>query len=76
MHNLGGLYEKQERLDEAEAMFLRALHGHEKVLRLDHPCTLRTVHNLGIVYKRMGRKEEVQQLYARFPKAFTTLCRS
>lgn len=76
VHNLGGLYVKQERLDEAEAMFLRALHGHEKVLRLDHPCTLRTVHNLGIVYKRMGRKEEVQQLYARFPKAFTTLCRS
>ena len=48
------------RLEEAEAMYQRALQGNEKALGRDHALTLDTVNNLGTLYVNQGRLEEAQ----------------
>ncbi|KAF2728891.1 hypothetical protein EJ04DRAFT_448464 [Polyplosphaeria fusca] len=50
LDNLGSLYTDQGRLDDAERMYKRALQGTEKALGRNHPSTLDTVNNLGILY--------------------------
>ncbi|OXV10858.1 hypothetical protein Egran_01381, partial [Elaphomyces granulatus] len=54
VNNLGALYTNQGKLDEAEKMYQRALHGYEKAWGPDHTSTLDTVNNLGILYKSQG----------------------
>ncbi|KAH8589827.1 hypothetical protein B0O99DRAFT_636302 [Bisporella sp. PMI_857] len=50
-HSLGNLYVDQSKLDVAEKMYQRALNGYEKALEPDHILTLRTVNNLGNLYR-------------------------
>ncbi|KAH8645433.1 hypothetical protein BX600DRAFT_490824 [Xylariales sp. PMI_506] len=71
-HNLGILYEgqgvlyrSQNKLQEAEEMYLRALRGYEKVWGPDHTSTLNTVNNLGDLYRHQGKLQEAEELYLR-----------
>jgi tetratricopeptide (TPR) repeat protein len=61
VNSLGILYSDQGRLEEAEAMFQRALEGYAKALGPDHTWTLTTVNNLGNLYKNQGPAEEVDE---------------
>jgi tetratricopeptide (TPR) repeat protein len=46
-------------------MFKRAFEGWEKTLGLDHTLTLRTITNLGVVYRKQGRLLEAEAMYKR-----------
>lgn len=50
VNNLGGLYQAQNKLVEAEAMFKWALAGRERVLGPEHTDTLITVSKLSLLY--------------------------
>ena len=62
VHNLGDLYAKQGRLEDAERMFDRALAGREKALGRVHTSTLETVHSLRNVYEIQSRVADVENL--------------
>jgi hypothetical protein len=61
MHGLGVLYSDQG-LEEAEAMYERALEGREKAYGRDHTSTLDTVNNLGVPYKTQDQLEEAEAM--------------
>ena len=63
LYSLGYLYSSQNKLDEAEKMYRRALQRFEKALGLDHTLTLSTVNNLGILYKSQGKLSEAKKMY-------------
>ncbi|PMD21094.1 TPR-like protein [Hyaloscypha hepaticicola] len=65
LHNLGNLYQNQDRLTEAEAVYKQALVGYEKVLGTEHISTLHTVRNLGQLYQVQGRLAEAEAMYKR-----------
>ena len=62
---LARLYFDQDKLAEAEAMYLRALAGKEKAWGPDHTSTLHSVNNLGILYKQQGKMAEAEAMYLR-----------
>ncbi|KXH54068.1 hypothetical protein CNYM01_13980 [Colletotrichum nymphaeae SA-01] len=64
-YNLGVLYSDQDRIDKAEAMYVRALQGEEKAWGPDHMSTLNTVKNLGIVYSDQGQLNKAEAMYER-----------
>ena len=64
-HDLAKLYSHQDKMAEAEAMFLRALAGEEKAWGLDHISTLETVNNLGVLYWKQGKMAEAEARYLR-----------
>ena len=64
-HNLGGLYSDQDRVQEAEAIYQRALEGKEKAWGPDHTSTLDTVHKLGLLYSKQGKLQEAEAMYQR-----------
>jgi hypothetical protein len=47
--------ERQGKYKEAEAMHRQALRGYEKVLGPEHPETLTSVNNVGLVLERQGK---------------------
>ena len=53
MNNLGLPYSNQGKLEEAEAMYRRALQGYEKARGPDHTSTLDNVNNLGLLYSNL-----------------------
>ncbi|KAL8784584.1 MAG: hypothetical protein Q9195_008985 [Heterodermia aff. obscurata] len=57
INSLGNLYSDQGRLAEAEEMYMRALRGYEKAWGSEHTSTLDTFHNLGILYKKLGKTD-------------------
>ncbi|KAH9239089.1 hypothetical protein K456DRAFT_1860934 [Colletotrichum gloeosporioides 23] len=59
---LGRLYLAQDRLDDAEAMFKRALHIREKTLSLDHIGIVAEHHLLRVVYFKRGQLEDAEGL--------------
>ncbi|KAF7533969.1 hypothetical protein G7Z17_g13438 [Cylindrodendrum hubeiense] len=63
--SLGLLYADQGRLQDAEAMYQRALDGYEKAWGPDHTSTLDTVNNLGALYKDQGRLQDAKAMYQR-----------
>ncbi|KAH7118698.1 hypothetical protein B0J13DRAFT_196969 [Dactylonectria estremocensis] len=63
--SLGILYADQGRLQDAEAMYQRALDGKEKAWGPDHTSTLDTVGNLGNLYKIQGRLQNAEAMYQR-----------
>ncbi|KAH7124707.1 hypothetical protein EDB81DRAFT_860917 [Dactylonectria macrodidyma] len=63
--SLGNLYADQGRLQDAEAMYQRALDSKEKAWGPDHTSTLNTVNNLGILYKDQGRLQDAEAMYQR-----------
>ncbi|KAI1317215.1 hypothetical protein F5Y16DRAFT_414646 [Xylariaceae sp. FL0255] len=64
-HKIGDLYADQGKLDEAEAMYARALRGKEKAWGPGHTSTLATVNNLGNLYADRGKLDEAEAMYAR-----------
>ncbi|KAI8634681.1 hypothetical protein F5Y19DRAFT_120940 [Xylariaceae sp. FL1651] len=64
-YNLGSFYRDQDRLAEAEAMYLRALRGYEKAWGPEHTSTLDTVNNLGVLYETQGKLAEAEAMYLR-----------
>ncbi|KAI1334196.1 P-loop containing nucleoside triphosphate hydrolase protein [Xylariaceae sp. FL0016] len=64
-HNLGLLYSNQDKLQEAEEMYMRALQGQEKAWGPDHTLTLDMVHNLGALYFDQGKLQEAEEMYMR-----------
>ncbi|KAI1317875.1 hypothetical protein F5Y16DRAFT_414554 [Xylariaceae sp. FL0255] len=64
-HNLGLLYADQGKLEEAEAMYARALRGYEKAWGPEHTSTLDTINNLGLLYANQGKLAEAEAMYAR-----------
>jgi Tfp pilus assembly protein PilF len=56
---------RQGKYEEAEAMHRRALKGREKVLGLEHPDTLASVNNLGVVLERQDKYEEAKTMHRR-----------
>jgi len=65
LHNLGDMFSKVGRLDEAKTMYQRALQGYEKALGPNHTSTLNTVNDLGLLYADLGRLEEAKKMYQR-----------
>ena len=64
-HAVGDLYSNQGKLEDAEAMYVRALAGREKALGPEHISTLDTVNNLGNLYADQGKLREAEHLYLR-----------
>ncbi|KAJ5917515.1 hypothetical protein N7466_011069 [Penicillium verhagenii] len=58
LSNCGWFLDLQGAYDEAEAMHRRALETRERVLGLEHPHTLTSVNNLGLVLDSQGKYEE------------------
>ena len=52
------MLERQGKYEEAEAMHRQALRGYEKVLGPEHPDTLTSVNNVGLVLERQGKYKE------------------
>lgn len=65
INNLATLYHRQDRLSEAEPLYLRALTGREHVFGRDHPETLNSVHNLAWLYSVQGRYSDSELLFQR-----------
>ncbi|SLM36175.1 kinesin light chain 1 [Lasallia pustulata] len=65
VQNLGILYADQDKMAEAEAMYLRALEGYEKAWGPEHTLTLDTVNNLGNFYENQGKMAEAEAMYRR-----------
>ncbi|KAK7973201.1 hypothetical protein PG988_007335 [Apiospora saccharicola] len=65
VNNLNILYSDQGRMDEAEAIYQRALQGYEKAWGPDYIFTLDTVNNLGLLYSEQGKMDEAETIYQR-----------
>ncbi|KAH7160579.1 hypothetical protein B0J13DRAFT_519978 [Dactylonectria estremocensis] len=63
--SLGNLYANQGRLQDAEAMYQRALDGKEEAWGPDHISTLDIVNNLGNLYADQGRLQDAEAMYQR-----------
>ena len=64
-HFMGDLYRNQEKLGDAEHMYVHALAGYETALRPEHTSTLDAVHNLGVLYHKQGKLREAEDMYVR-----------
>jgi tetratricopeptide (TPR) repeat protein len=62
---LGTLFRHQDKLNDAEQMYLRALPAKEKALGPNHKSTLATVNNLGTLYWKQGKLDEAKQMFQR-----------
>jgi tetratricopeptide (TPR) repeat protein len=58
---------------EAEAMYVRALRGKEKVWGAEHTSTLDTVNNLGLLYADQGKMAEAEAMYVRALRGYEKL---
>lgn len=63
--NLGTLYAKRGKHEEAEAMYWRALARYEKAFGLDNTSTLNVVCNLGLLYKDPGKQKMAEAMLER-----------
>ena len=63
--NLGSFYIDQDKTQEVEAMFQRALEGFEMALGPGHTWTLDTANNLGLRYAGRGNMQEAEAMYQR-----------
>ena len=57
-------------MEEAEAMYQRALKGYEKAWGLEHKSTLATVNNIAILYKDQGKLREAKEMHRRALKGY------
>jgi Tetratricopeptide repeat. len=57
--------DSQGKYEEAVAMHRRALEGYEEVLGREHPFTLTSVSNLGLVLDSQGKYEEAEAMHRR-----------
>jgi CHAT domain-containing protein len=61
-NNLGRVYHKMNRLDEAEAVISQTLQSRQDVLGKEHLDSIRSMIDLGAVYLDQGRLPEADQL--------------
>ena len=64
VHNLGAVYTDQGKMQEAEAMYRRALEGFEKAWGPEHTSLLNTVNNLGLLYSNQGKMREAKAMFS------------
>jgi tetratricopeptide (TPR) repeat protein len=60
---------REEKYKEAEAMYRQALAGCEEVVGREHPDTLTSVNNLGLVLSMLGNYEEAEAMHRRVLEA-------
>ncbi|MCJ1347902.1 hypothetical protein MMC31_006132, partial [Peltigera leucophlebia] len=65
IQNLGFLYSGQDKLNEAKALYKRALDGFEKLLGREHSSTLNVVYKLGNLYAHQNKLQEAEEMYLR-----------
>jgi tetratricopeptide (TPR) repeat protein len=63
--NLAGLFNKQEKHDEAEALYQRSLEIFEKVSGSDHPHTAAALDNLAVLADDLCRYDVANSSYQR-----------
>ena len=64
------MLKEQGKLEEAEALFRRALEGREATLGASHKDTLRSTNNLAGVLQDQGKLEESEALFRRALEEF------
>ncbi|KAL4808134.1 TPR-like protein [Aspergillus unguis] len=62
---IASLLHEQLQFVAAERMCQKVLEGREKALSSNHPSTLDTVNNLGLLYYKQGKLKEVEVMYQR-----------
>jgi tetratricopeptide (TPR) repeat protein len=65
LHRVAHLCRQFDMNSEAEAMYLQALQGYEKVLGAEHTSILDIVSNLGVLYKNQDKMAEAEAMYLR-----------
>jgi len=55
----------QDKMKEAEEMYLRALRGKEEAWGPRYMSTLNTVNNLAVLYINQGKMKEAEKMYLR-----------
>ena len=65
IHSVNYLESMMGRRKEAEMMYIWALKGREKAWGAEHTSTLRTVNNLGNLYKDQGKMQEAEGMLVR-----------
>ena len=65
MNNLAGLYGEQDRLEEAEALYLAVLDGKERAFGEGHGNTANTLFNLASLYRATDRYPESKSFFER-----------
>ncbi|TKA63500.1 hypothetical protein B0A55_11221 [Friedmanniomyces simplex] len=65
LHDIADLFSDQNKMREAEEVYLRALRGKEEARGPKHTSTLNTVNNLAILYKNQGKMQEAEEMYLR-----------
>ena len=63
--DVGSVHLLEGNLEDAKAMYERALEGQDTTLGRNHTSTLATVMNLGTVYYRQGNLEDAKAMYKR-----------
>jgi tetratricopeptide (TPR) repeat protein len=64
-NNLAGLYQRQGKYEQAEALYQRALAIREQVRGPDHPAVAAVLSNLAGLYQSQGKYEQAEALLAR-----------
>lgn len=64
------LLQRMGNYEEAESLHRRALEGREKALGFEHPHTLSSVNNLGVLLQDQGKDEEAEAMYRRALEAY------
>ena len=62
------LRRKQERYDEAEALFTKAVEARRRKLGDEHPDTLESINNLIELYEAWGKPEKAEEWRAKLPR--------
>jgi hypothetical protein len=62
MGNLGLIFQKQKRWQEAEELEVHVMEARKRVLGLEHPETLASIANLAHTYSHRGRTEEAKEM--------------
>jgi tetratricopeptide (TPR) repeat protein len=65
LYNLANVRTEQERYDEAEALYKRALAIREKALGPEHPDVAMLLSDWATSYEAQGRSEDAELLYVR-----------
>ncbi|KAJ5630438.1 uncharacterized protein N7484_010538 [Penicillium longicatenatum] len=73
--NCEGFLDCQGAYEEAESMHQWALEVRDKVLGCEHPDTLASVSNLGLVLNRQGRYEEAERVHRRALEGYEKVLR-
>src|SRR5437667_8186585 len=63
LFNVGESFSFIGKYKEAEQMHRQALELRERALGIEHPLTLESINNLGVVLRKQGKYEEAEQMH-------------